>query len=162
MPSSFTRFRLTPANNSRIPFWGQLAIGGFWIAYALFSMMAGRGRGDNNAFHYIFLTFAVIYVLYVLIQNAPVFGTQSYLEITPDYIVYKGGLFKPKEPIQASDLKSIDLAPREMRLHLKDGGMYPVSLRQVTGQRRKRRLRAELQQFVERNNVPLRELMPTK
>ncbi|WP_400193801.1 hypothetical protein [Hymenobacter sp. B81] len=158
MPSSFTRIRLTPANNSRIPFLAQLAIGGFWIAYALFSMASGRGRGDNNFFHYVFLTFAIIYVLYVLIQNAPVFGTQTYLEITPDYIVHKGGLFKPKEPFQARDIQSIDVAPRELRLHLKEGGSYNLSLRQVRGQRRKRELRLLLDEFAQRNQIGLRQL----
>ncbi|GAB2959703.1 hypothetical protein GCM10027048_28810 [Hymenobacter coalescens] len=162
MPSSFTRIRLTPANNSRIPFWGQLAIGGFWIAYAAISLATGRGESDRNFLHYAFLTFAVIYVVYVLVRNAPVFGTQTYLEFTPDYIVHKGGLFRPKEAIQATELQSIDVTPREMRLHRKAGGSYTISLREITGQRRKRRLREEMEQFVQRNNVPLRELQPTK
>jgi hypothetical protein len=162
MPSSFTRIRLTPANNSRVPFWGQLAIGAFWIAYASFSLFTGRGETDGNFLHYAFLTFAVIYVGWVLVRNAPVFGTQTYLEFTPDYIVHKGGLFKPKEAIQATELQAIDLTPREMRLLLKAGGSYTISLREITGQRRRSRLREELNQFVQRNNVPLRELTPTK
>ena len=94
MPTGTTRIRLRPANTSRIPFWGQLAIGGFWLAYVLFSMRGDSGANDYHFLHWVFLVFTFVYIGYVLVHNAPIFGTQSYLEFTPGYIVHKAGLFR--------------------------------------------------------------------
>ena len=97
MPTGTTRIRLRPANTSRVPFWGQLAIGLFWLAYVLFGMWSDYGAQDYHFLHWVFLVFTFVYLGYVLVNNAPIFGTQIYLEFTPGYIVHKNGLFRPKQ-----------------------------------------------------------------
>ena len=109
MPATSTRIRLQPANTSRVPFWGQVLIACFWIAYTLFSMSSDDGVNDYHFLHWVFLAFSFVYLGYVLVHNAPVFGTQSYLEFTPGYIVHKGGLFRAKRRIELSIIGKINL-----------------------------------------------------
>jgi hypothetical protein len=157
MPPASTRIRLQPANNSRIPFWGQLFIGFLWIAYTLSLILTDSGLNDLHFLHYVFLTFSLVYVGYVLVHNAPVFGTQSYLEFTPAYIVHKDGLFRPKQAFPAENISGLELVPQQLRVQLKEGGTYALSLRQVKGTKRKRALRDQIRSFASKHNIPLRD-----
>lgn len=93
---SLVRVGLRPSRNARISFGVQLALVFFWLIYALFLLFTESPTNDRHFVHYIFLAFAVGYLIYILAQNTPVFGTQSYFEITPAYIVLKRGHFRPK------------------------------------------------------------------
>ncbi len=157
MPPASTRIRLTPANTSRIPFWGQLFIGGVWIAYTLALIFTDSGVNDWHFLHYVFLVFSVVYVGYVLVHNAPIFGTQSYLEFTPGYIVHKGGLFRPKQVFAAESITRLELITQQVRVHTKEDGTYALSLREVRGRRRKRLLREQLEAFARQYNILLQE-----
>ena len=53
MPTGTTRIRLRPANNSRVPFWGQLAIGLFWLTYVLFGILSNTGAQDYHFLHWV-------------------------------------------------------------------------------------------------------------
>ncbi|MBC6990572.1 MULTISPECIES: hypothetical protein [Hymenobacter] len=167
MPPTSTRIRLQPANTSRIPFWGQLIIGGLWIAYTVFSLWAHDDADDSmrQSFYflnYAFLIFSFVYVGYVLVHNAPIFGTQSYLEFTPGYIVHKNGLFRAKQVFAAEDMESLDMVAQQLRVRLKDGNVYALSLRQVKGTKRKARLRDQIHSFATTYNIPLRDSLPKK
>ncbi|MDU0371037.1 hypothetical protein ACFPAF_11575 [Hymenobacter endophyticus] len=152
-----TRIRLQPANTQRIPFWGQLFLGLLWIAYTVSLIVTGEGASDMHFLHYVFLVFSLIYLGYVLVHNAPVFGTQSYLEFTPAYIVHKDGLFRPKQAFPAENIAGLELAPQQLRVQLKEGGNYSLSLRQVKGAKRKRMLREQVRSFAAKHNLPLRD-----
>lgn len=158
MPTGTTRIRLRPANTSRIPFWGQLAIGAFWLAYVLFSMWGDKQGGQDGHFlHYIFLLFTLVYIGYVLVHNAPIFGTQSYLEFTPGYIVHKNGLFRPKQVFAAENIGSLELLPLLLRVRLKDNELYTLNLREVKGRRRKEVFRQQVRSFAGQYGIELRE-----
>lgn len=152
-----TRIRLQPANTQRIPFWGQLFLGLLWIAYTVSLIVTGEGKSDMNFLHYVFLVFSLVYVGYVLVHNAPIFGTQSYLEFTPAYIVHKDGLFRPKQAFAAENIAGLELAPQQLRVQLNEGGNYSLSLRQVKGAKRKRMLREQVRSFAAKHNLPLRD-----
>ncbi len=160
MPTGTTRIRLRPANTSRIPFWGQLAIGGFWLAYVLFSMWDNSGAQDYHFLHWVFLVFTFVYLGYVLVHNAPIFGTQSYLEFTPGYIVHKNGLFRPKQVFAAESIAALELRPVMLRVQLKDGEVYALNLREVKGKMRKQRFREQVRQFAAQHGVQLVENTP--
>ncbi|RSK35511.1 hypothetical protein [Hymenobacter metallilatus] len=153
-----TRIRLQPANTQRIPFWGQLFLGLLWIGYTVALIVTGAGASDFQFLHILFLLFSLVYVGYVLVHNAPVFGTQSYLEFTPAYIVHKDGLFRPKQAFPAETIASLELAPQQLRLQLKEGGTYALSLRQVKGAKRKRIMREQVRAFAAKHNIALRDV----
>ncbi|MBF9238254.1 hypothetical protein I2I05_12690 [Hymenobacter sp. BT683] len=157
MPTGTTRIRLRPANTSRIPFWGQLAIGGFWLAYVLFSMWGDNNASDYHFLHWVFLVFTFVYIGYVLVHNAPIFGTQSYLEFTPGYIVHKAGLFRPKQVFAAEKIAALELRPTMLRVQQKDGEVYALNLREVKGRMRKTRFREQVRQFASQHSVQLVE-----
>ena len=160
MPTGTTRIRLRPANTSRIPFWGQLAIGGFWLAYVLFSMWDNSGAQDYHFLHWVFLVFTFVYIGYVLVNNAPIFGTQSYLEFTPGYIVHKNGLFRAKQVFAAENIAALELRPMMLRVRQKDGETYALNLREVKGKIRKQRFREQVRQFATQHGVSLAESTP--
>jgi hypothetical protein len=161
MPTGTTRIRLRPANTSRIPFWGQLAIGAFWLTYVLFSMWGDTNANDYHYLHWVFLVFTFVYIGYVLVHNAPIFGTQSYLEFTPGYIVHKAGLFRAKQVFAAETIATLELRPMLLRLQLKDGEVYALNLREVKGKMRKMRFREQVREFANKHNVRLVETNPT-
>ncbi|HEX8330156.1 MAG TPA: hypothetical protein VF629_21660 [Hymenobacter sp.] len=160
MPTGTTRIRLRPANTSRIPFWGQLAIGLFWVTYVLFMMWGDSNAHDYHFLHWVFLVFSLVYIGYVLVHNAPIFGTQSYLEFTPGYIVHKGGLFRPKQVFAAEKIAVLELRPMLLRVQQKDGEVYALNLREVKGKMRKTRFREQVRQFATQHNVQLLESNP--
>ncbi|GAA4362341.1 hypothetical protein GCM10023185_30170 [Hymenobacter saemangeumensis] len=157
MPTATNRIRLRPANTSRIPFWGQLAIGAFWLAYVLFSMWGDSNANDYHFLHWVFLVFTLVYIGYVLVHNAPIFGTQSYLEFTPGYIVHKNGLFRPKQVFATENMTAIELRPLQLRIRQKDGEIYTLNLREVKGPRRRETFREQVRTFAAKHNVELRE-----
>ena len=157
MPTGTTRIRLRPANTSRIPFWGQLAIGLFWLAYVVFGLWSDTGAQDYHFLHWVFLVFTFVYLGYVLVNNAPIFGTQSYLEFTPGYIVHKNGLFRAKQVFAAENIATLQLRPMLLRVQLKDGEVYALNLREVKGKLRKQRFREQVRQFAAQHGVGLAE-----
>jgi len=160
MPTGTTRIRLRPANTSRIPFWGQLAIGGFWLAYVVFSMWDDSGVQDYHFLHWVFLVFTFVYIGYVLVHNAPIFGTQSYLEFAPGYLVHKGGLFRAKQVFAADNIAALELRAMMLRVQQKDGEVYALNLREVKGKMRKQRFREQVRQFAAQHSVQLIETNP--
>jgi len=161
MPTGTTRIRLRPANNSRVPFWGQLAIGFFWVVYVLFMMLGDPNVHDYHFLHWVFLVFSLVYIGYVLVNNAPIFGTQSYLEFTPGYIVHKNGLFRPKQVFAAESIAALELKPLLLRVRQKDGELYALNLREVKGRTRKMSFRELVRQFAAQHNLPLQEVAPS-
>ena len=160
MPTTSTRIRLQPANTSRIPFWGQLFIGSLWIAYTVALIVTDQGLNDLHFLHYVFLVFSLIYIGYVLVNNAPVFGTQSYLEFTPGYIVHKNGLFRPKQVFAAENIAALELKPMVLRVRQKDGEIYALNLREVKGKMRKQRFREQVREFAAKHSLPLQDVSP--
>ena len=160
MPTGTTRIRLRPANNSRVPFWGQLALGFFWVTYVLFMMWGDPTAHDYHFLHWVFLVFSLVYIGYVLVNNAPIFGTQSYLEFTPGYIVHKNGLFRPKQVFAAENIAALELKPLLLRVRQKDGEIYALNLREVKGKMRRARFREQVRQFATKHGVQLVDNSP--
>lgn len=159
MPSSYTRIGLQPANVSRVPFFGQLVFGLVAVAYPLLSILGDESRtpGVLRYLDWMFLCLALLYILYILVQNLPLFGTQTYLEITPSYLVHKAGLFIGKQPFEAREMRGMVLEPRQLLLRMQDGTSYSLNLRQVRGKRRRQQLRSMLQDFAQHNKLPFEE-----
>ena len=161
MPTGTTRIRLRPANTSRVNFWGQLSVSCGWVLYALFAMERDQARGPLYFVHWLVLGLGLLYLIYVLANNAPIFGTQSYFEFTPGYLVHKNGLFRPKQVFAAENIAALELKPFQLRVRQKDGEIHALNLREVKGRNRKLRFREQLRAFATKYNLPLEEVSAT-
>ena len=151
------RILLRPANTSRVSFWWQLGLGLVWLGYVLFARWADVGEHSFHFVHWVFLAFTIGYLAYVLVNNAPLLGTQSYLEFTPGYLVFKSGLFRAKQVLPAEQMAAIELEPMLLRVRQRNGEVFPFKLSQVKGKRRKVRFREQLRQFAAQHGVVLQE-----
>ena len=151
------RILLRPANTSRISFWWQVGLGLLTLAYVLFARWADVGEHPFHFVHWVFLALSLSFLGYVLIDNSPLLGTQSYLEFTPGYIVHKNGLFRPKQVFAAENITRLELVPRQVRVHTSNDGTYTLSLREVRGRKRRRLLMEQLRTFAIQHRILLSE-----
>lgn len=157
MPTGTTRIRLRPANSSRLTFGVQVALVLFAIVYALLMLLGNPQEHNYAPLHYLFLLACAGYLGFILVHNAPVFGTQSYLEFAPGYLVRKAGLFRAKQVFATESIERLELLPRQLRLRLKDGDFHVLNLREIRGTRRRALFNQQLRQFTERYGVQLHE-----
>ncbi len=156
--ATFVRVRLNPIAGGRLPFPAQLLLGLALVAYGLaFILTENRPEAGPapHVLHYVFMGFTIAYLGYVVARSAPLFGTQSYLELTPDYLVHKPGLFRPKTALGAEEISGLELTARTLRINRKAGPPHEVNLRQVRGPRKRERLRTALTDFAQRHRLPL-------
>ena len=88
------------------------------------------------------------------------FGTQSYFEFAPGYLVHKAGLFRAKQVFAAENMSQLELLSRQLRVRLKDGDIHVLNMREVRGTRRRALLRGQLESFAQRYGVAFREEVP--
>ncbi|TVT43645.1 hypothetical protein FNT36_06055 [Hymenobacter setariae] len=160
MPTGTTRIRLRPANSSRLSFGVQVSLALFAIAYASLMLRTAPEGQEFYWLHYVFLTGCAVYLGFILVHNAPVFGTQSYFEFAPGYLVHKAGLFRAKQVFAAENMSQLELMARQLRVRLKDGDIHVLNMREVRGTRRRALLRGQLESFAQRYGVALREEAP--
>ena len=160
MPTGTTRIRLRPANSSRLSFGVQVSLALFAIAYALLMLRGAPAGQDFHWLHYVFLACCAAYLGFILVHNAPVFGTQSYFEFAPGYLVHKAGLFRAKQVFAAENMSQLELLPRQLRVRFKDGDIHVLNLREVKGNKRRALFRGQLAGFAGRYGVALREEAP--
>ncbi|MGI4735269.1 MAG: hypothetical protein ACRYG7_08835 [Janthinobacterium lividum] len=160
MPTGTTRIRLRPANSSRLSFGVQVSLVLFAITYAVIMLRAAPEGQNFHWLHYVFITCCALYLGFTLVHNAPVFGTQSYFEFAPGYLVHKAGLFRAKQVFAAESMSHLELLSRQLRVRLKDGDIHVLNLREVKGTRRQALLRGQLEGFAKRYGVALREEVP--
>ncbi|MDQ4139091.1 MAG: hypothetical protein M3142_01070 [Bacteroidota bacterium] len=139
---SLVRVGLRPSRNARVSFGVQLALAFFLLIYAIFFLFTESS--DSHFIHYVFLVFAIGYLIYILAQNTPIFGTQAYFEITPDYIVLKRGHFRPKTVYSFEDVEHLHIAPLSLRLHQKNGENHIIDLRIISRRKNLKKIKEQL------------------
>src|SRR6478735_3229981 len=116
---SLLRVGIRPLKNACVSFSVQLALVFFWLLYGGFMLFSGSETDDRNYLSIVFLFLAFLYLIYILAQNTSIFGTQSYLEITPAYIVQKKGHFRPKQVVAFEEVASVQVLPATLRFKMK-------------------------------------------
>jgi hypothetical protein len=154
---SLLRVGIRPLKNARISFGVQLALVFFWLLYGGFMLYSGSAADDRNYLSIVFLFLAFLYLLYILAQNTSIFGTQSYLEITPAYIVQKNGHFRPKQVIAFEDVKTLTLLPNLLRFTLKDGETETMDLKSIKRKKNLALVKEKLQIMAERHRFEITE-----
>ena len=158
---SLVRVGLRPSRNARISFGVQLALACFWLIYGLFLLFTDSPTNDNHFFHYVFLLLALGYLVYILAQNTPIFGTQSYFEITPAYIVLKRGHFRPKTIYSFEEVASLHIAPLTLYLVLKNGEKHTIDLRIISRRKNLKKVKEHLRLMALKFDFDLTEGQPS-
>jgi hypothetical protein len=143
---SSIQIQLSPSRNTRISFWVQLALAIFWIIYAGSLLLTENPTDDQNYIHIVFLVLAFAYLLYILANYTPLFGIQAYLQITPEYLVQKQGLFRAKIPIAFRQIEAMHISSRGLHIKLKDGSSHYFDFSQVKKNADKTLVKEEIKQ----------------
>ncbi|MFC6997683.1 hypothetical protein [Rufibacter roseus] len=154
---SLARVGLRPSRDHKISFGVQLALVLLWITYGLFLIFTepGSSTNDRHFIHYIFLLLALGYLVFILAQNTSLFGQQSYLEITPAYVVEKRGHFKKKLAIYLQEVTSININNTQARFTMRDGSRCQIDLRLVSTRRKSRLVKDKLLEVANRHAIPV-------
>lgn len=152
---SLLRVGIRPSKNSRISFNVQLAIVFFWLAYGTALLFTESPTNDRSYLHIIFLVLAFCYLLYLLAQNTSIFGTQSYLEITPAYIVQKKGHFRPKLVIAFEEVRKLQMLPHLLQFTMQDGAIITMDTRSIKRKKNLALVKESLEKMAERHRFEL-------
>jgi hypothetical protein len=123
--------QLSPTRSTKLSFTVQMALALFGLIWAVMLLISDSKTEEVNYFYYVFCLLAVAYMGYVILQNTSVFGIQSYIEVTPEYIVRKHGVFRPKLITALPDIVSVHISPLAIRITQKDGEVVYHDLKQV-------------------------------
>ncbi|KAA9340797.1 hypothetical protein [Adhaeribacter soli] len=158
---SLLRVGIRPMKNARISFSVQLALVLFWLVYVGFMLFTESATNDRNFLHYVFLALTLLYLVYILAQNTSIFGLQSYLEITPAYIVQKKGHFRPKLVIAFEDVAKVQILPFLLRFTLKNGEVINMDTKSIKRRKNIALVKENLELMAERHRFELQDnLMP--
>ncbi len=127
--------QLSPTRSAKLSFTVQLVIALFWLAWAGMLLFSRDASNQPNYFYYAFFGLAVVFTGYVMLQNTSVFGVQSYIEVTRQYIVQKFGVFRTKHIIPIPNIKEVHIAPLALRVTLLDESKLYLDLKQVRKKR---------------------------
>ncbi|WP_192820076.1 hypothetical protein [Rufibacter sp. LB8] len=154
---SLARVGLRPSRDHKISFGVQLALVLLWLSYGLFLVFTepGNATNDRHFIHYIFLGLALGYLVFILAQNTSLFGTQSYLEITPAYVVEKRGHFKKKIAIPLQDVTAINMNNTQARFTMRDGSKCSIELKLVSTRKSQRLVKDKLNEVARKHDIPV-------
>jgi uncharacterized membrane protein YobD (UPF0266 family) len=152
---SSVQVQLSPSRNAKISFWVQLALVIFWIVYGGALLATESPTDDQSYLHIIFIILAFFYLIYILASYTPLFGIQAYLQVTPEYIVQKQGLFRPKLPIPFSDIEAMHLSSHGLHLRLNNGTNHYIDLFQINKKSDRERVKEEIRQAATFHDISL-------
>ncbi|GAA4315139.1 hypothetical protein [Nibribacter koreensis] len=154
---SLARVGLRPSRDHKISFGVQLSLVLLWIVYSLFLIFTEPegGTNDRHFFHYIFLALAAGYLIFILAQNTSLFGSQSYLEITPAYVVEKRGHFKKKLAIHLQDVTGITFNNTTARFDMRDNTRCQLDLKLVRSRKSLKLVKDKIKEVADKHAIPV-------
>ncbi len=126
---------MAPTRSAKLSFGVLITLALLWLGWASYLLLTDTSAGRESYLYYIFFGLAVVFFFYVVLQNTSVFGVQSYIELTPQYIVQKYGVFRTKHIIAIPEVEEIHISPLALRVTKRDETKIYLNLKQV----RKRR-----------------------
>ncbi|MDX5421775.1 MAG: hypothetical protein LPK14_05945 [Hymenobacteraceae bacterium] len=127
--------QLSPTRSAKLSFTVQLILTLFWLVWAGMLLVSDSATADQNYLYYVFFGLALVFFVYVVLQNTSVFGVQSYIEVTPQYIVQKYGVFRTKHIISLSEVAAVHISPLALRITMQDSAKLYLDLKQVRKKR---------------------------
>ncbi|RIJ36983.1 hypothetical protein D1627_14290 [Pontibacter oryzae] len=154
--------QLSPTRSAKLSFTVQLILTLFWLAWASMLLFSADRSYDQNYLYYAFFGLAIVFFFYVMLQNTSVFGVQSYIEVTPQYIVQKFGVFRTKHLIQIPDVAAVHITPLALRLTLRDGSQVYLDLKQVRKKRDLKKIKNKIRDMAELHNYELTDTLSNR
>ncbi|WP_036777873.1 hypothetical protein [Pontibacter actiniarum] len=151
--------QLSPTRNAKLSFTVQLVLTLFWLAWASMLLFSAERAYAQDYLYYAFFGLAIVFLFYVILQNTSVFGVQSYIEVTQQYIVQKFGVFRTKHLIQIPDIAAVHITPLALRLTLQDGSQVYLDLKQVRKKRDLDKIKNKIRDLAELHNYELTDTM---
>jgi len=148
--------QLSPSRSAKLSFTIQLLLTLLWVAWAAMLAFSDRSSGDSVLF-YAFFGLAIAFLVYVILQNTSVFGFQSYIEVTPEYLVRKHGVFRPKHVVAIPNIKAVHISPLALRVTEKDDNQIYFDLKQVRKRRDKEKIKGKVRDLATVHGFELTE-----
>lgn len=149
--------QLSPSRNAKLSFTVQLVLTLFWLAWATMLLVSENPTDDQNYLYYIFFGLAVVFLGYVILQNTSVFGVQSYIEVTQEYIVQKNGVFRTKMITAIPDIESVHVSPMALRITQRDGNKVYLDLKQIRKKRDIEKVKSRIRELSRQHNFDVTE-----
>ncbi|WP_230391921.1 hypothetical protein [Pontibacter sp. FD36] len=149
--------QLSPSRNAKLSFTVQLVLTLFWLAWATMLLLSDNPTNDQNYLYYIFFGLAVVFLGYVILQNTSVFGIQSYIEVTPEYIVQKNGVFRTKMITAIPDIEAVHVSPMALRITQRDGNKVYLDLKQIRKKRDIEKVKSRIRELSTQHNFEVTE-----
>lgn len=149
--------QLSPSRNAKLSFTVQLVLTLFWLAWATMLLVSENPTDDQNYLYYIFFGLAVVFLGYVILQNTSVFGVQSYIEVTQEYIVQKNGVFRTKMITSIPNIESVHVSPMALRITQRDGNKVYLDLKQIRKRRDIEKVKSRIRELSRQHNFDVTE-----
>ena len=149
--------QLSPTRSAKLSFTVQLVLALFWLAWSGALLFSQNAAAQPNYFYYVFFGLAVVFLGYVVLQNTSVFGVQSYIEVTEQYIVQKFGVFRTKHIIRVPDIKEVNISPLALRVTLLDEAKVYLDLKQVRKKKDLEKIKHEIRELAADNSFAVTE-----
>ncbi|WP_240676184.1 hypothetical protein [Botryobacter ruber] len=144
--------QLSPSRKLKLSFTVQLVLTLFWLAWATMLLLT-EDSGDGQKFlHYVFFALAFMFLVYVILQNTSIFGVQSYIEITSEYIVVKRGVFRSKRIAAIPDIAAVKVSPLALCIIDRSRDKIYLDLKQVRKKRDIQKVKEKMQELAARFN----------
>lgn len=149
--------QLTPTRSKKLSFTVMMSLALLWLGWSGALLLSGRATGSQGYLYYIFFGLAIVFILYVILQNTSVFGVQSYIEMTPEYIVQKYGAFRTKHIIPIPDIAEIHITPMALRVTKKDASLLYLDLKQVRKKRDLEKIKTTVRDMAQEHGYAVTE-----
>ena len=149
--------QLSPSRNAKLSFTVQLVLTLFWLAWATMLLVSENPTDDQNYLYYIFFGLAVVFLGYVILQNTSVFGVQSYIGVTQEYIVQKNGVFRTKMITSIPNIESVHVSPMALRITQRDGNKVYLDLKQIRKKRDIEKVKSRIRELSRQHNFDVTE-----
>lgn len=147
--------QLSPSRKLKLSFAVQLVLTLFWLAWASMLLLTENRIAEQDFLHYIFFALALFFLVYVILQNTSIFGVQSYIEITSEYIVVKRGVFRSKKIASIPDIASVKVSPLALCIIDNTGEKIYLDLKQVRKKRDIQKVKDKIQELATQFNFAL-------
>lgn len=154
--------QLSPTRSAKLSFTVQIILTLFWLAWASMLLITEDQTSGQNYLYYVFFGLALVFFVYVVLQNTSIFGVQSYIEVTPQYIVQKSGVFRTKHIISITDIKELHVSPLALRITLKDGSKVYLDLKQVRKKRDLEKIKSKIKELASHRGFALSESLSNR
>lgn len=149
--------QLSPSRSAKLSFTIQLILTLLWLVWAAMLAFSDTATTSESYLFYGFFGLAVAFLVYVILQNTSVFGFQSYIEVTPEYLVRKHGVFRPKYIVAIPDIKAVHITPLALRVTDKTDNQIYFDLKQIRKRRDKEKIKGKVRDLAAQHGFELTE-----